>query len=154
MAVGGTKPVPRKLKILRGNPGQRPLPKNEPQPQASKLKSPVKLSPLARKQWRLVAKQLGELGLLTVLDEHALVLYCEAFARFRKASEELEAKGLMVESPNGYLIPSPCVSIVNQSTSQMMKILTEFGMTPSSRTRVAAPGKASKDEWKEFFNDE
>ena len=32
-ASGGRKPLPTKIKLLRGNPGRRPLNENEPEPE-------------------------------------------------------------------------------------------------------------------------
>jgi P27 family predicted phage terminase small subunit len=43
---------------------------------------------------------------------------------------------MLVKSPSGYAIQNPWLSIANKAFDQMMKLMTEFGMTPSSRSRV------------------
>jgi len=76
--MAGRKPKPTFLKLLQGNPGKRELPQNEPQPAKPKgavPKAPRHLSDPARKQWRVVAKQLAGANILTELDAHALALY-------------------------------------------------------------------------------
>jgi len=44
--------------------------------------------------------------------------------------------GMIVKSPKGYPIQNPFLAIANKAQRTCMDILTEFGMTPSSRTRV------------------
>jgi phage terminase small subunit len=45
----------------------------------------------------------------------------------------------MVKSPSGYPIQSPYVSIANRQAEIMMRIASEFGFTPASRSRISAP---------------
>jgi phage terminase small subunit len=45
----------------------------------------------------------------------------------------------MVKSPTGYPIQSPYVSIANRQAEIMMRIASEFGFTPASRSRISAP---------------
>src|SRR5713101_6600171 len=97
----GRKPVPTTLKLLRGNPGKRPLNPDEPQPRVEIPPCPSHLSTEAKKEWRRSAKLLAELGLLASIDRAALALYCEAWARWVQAEEALQTYGLMVKAPNG-----------------------------------------------------
>lgn len=145
----GRKPTPTALKIVRGNPGKRALPENEPTPQAGAL-TPEWLSPQAAEHWLEVAAQLEAAGVLTVIDAAALALYCEAFARWRAAMDHLRINGLVVTTPSGYPVQSPYLAIANKAHDQMAKLLIEFGMTPSSRSRVT---KAKPSENKNPFAD-
>ena len=45
---------------------------------------------------------------------------------------------------NGNIIQNPLVGIANKSLELMHKYLTEFGMSPSSRTRVSAKKKTGE----------
>lgn len=130
----GRRPTPTALKLVRGNPGKRALPKNEARPSLD-VKMPDWLSPDAVKHWPAVAKQLHDAGLLTAIDVTALGLYCEAFARWKDANGRIVKYGTVVKSPSGYPIQSPYLAIANKAHEQMTKLLTEFGMTPSSRSR-------------------
>ena len=136
-------PVPTHLKILRGNPGHRPLPENEPVPEPG-ADMPDDLSPEAAKHWPKVAKQLEDAGILTQIDATALALYCEAFARWRHASEQVTKYGPVVKGARGFPVQSPYLAIANKAHVQMVVLLREFGMTPSARTRVQSTGKKKK----------
>lgn len=138
----GPKPTPTALKIVRGNPGKRALPKDEPKPEAG-ADAPDWLSPDAAAHWPLIARQLEDAQVLTVMDAPALALYCEAFARWKKANDHVLQHGQVIKSPTGVLKQSPYVLIANKAHDQMAKLLVEFGMTPSSRSRVS---KAKPDE--------
>ena len=122
--MAGRKPVPTALKLVRGNPGKRPINRDEPRPSRE-----------AAKHRPAVAKQLREAGLLTAIDATALGLYCEAFARWKDANARIVRYGTVVKSPNGYPIQSPYLAIANKAHEQMTRLLAEFGMTPSSRSR-------------------
>lgn len=132
--------VPTALKLIRGNPGKRPINRNEPQP-SREVVIPDWLSPEARKHWPMVAEQLYGAGLLTAIDTTALGLYCEAFARWKHANAQLMRFGTIVKAPSGYPIQSPYLAIANKAHEQMTHLLAEFGMTPSSRSHctVAKP---------------
>ncbi|MBO2986515.1 phage terminase small subunit P27 family, partial [Burkholderia pseudomallei] len=125
--------VPTALKLIRGNPGKRPINRNEPQPSRD-VTMPDWLSPEARKHWPMVAEQLHNAGLLTAIDVTALGLYCEAFARWKQANAQIMRFGTVIKSPSGYPIQSPYLAIANKAHEQMTKLLAEFGMTPSSRS--------------------
>lgn len=137
MSTRGQKPQPTQMRVIRGNPGKRAMPKNEAKSDIHSGRCPPGLSKEARRHWRKVSKQLIDSKLMTKLDEDALVLYCEAYARWSNANKEIEKYGMVVNSPSGYPIQSPFLAISNKAFEQMKAILVEFGMTPSSRTRVS-----------------
>jgi len=132
----GRKPKPTNIKELAGNPGHRPLNQDEPKPQVVMMQCPRFLDEVANKEWRRIARELYNLGLLTVVDRSALAAYCQAYSRWVQASEELEGKPLMLLTENGYAYANPLISIINGSLETMKKFMTEFGMTPSARSRI------------------
>lgn len=133
----GRKPIPTALKLVRGNPGRRPLPGNEPIARIG-AKAPDWLSDAAKEHWPLIAKQLTDAGILTELDAPALGLYCEAFVRWKHANEQVAKFGPVVKAPSGFPVQSPFLAISNRAWEQMLRMLIEFGMTPSSRSRITA----------------
>ena len=147
MATRGRKPKPTELKALTGNPGKRRLPADEPKPEPTSAvpEPPDYLGETAAKQWRRIAPQLHALGLLTGLDETALAAYCDAFGRWVEAGAEVRKKGALVKV-RGYPMQNPYLVISNKALKQMKEMLTEFGMSPSSRARV----KVSRDETDEL----
>ncbi len=143
----GRKPVPTTLKVLRGNPGKRPLSDDEPRPKAKLPPPPSHLSAEAKREWWRLGKQLAALGLMTNIDRGALAIYCQAWARWLEAEQALKTYGVMVKSPTGYPMQSPYLAIANRAMEQIRAMLTEFGMSPASRTRVhAAPAGANEED--------
>ena len=102
--------------------------------------------------------------MLTRVDGKALAAYCHCFARWFEAEKELEKLGIIVEEPIlggpindreivGYKYKrNPAVSISNDALRLMRAYLVEFGMTPSSRTRIRIekPDEA-EDPAEKFF---
>lgn len=135
----GRRPKPTRLKVLTGNPGKRPLNCDEPQPEAQIPDCPSELGPGAKREWERLVGELGKLKLLTNLDRAALAAYCGAYGLWAEATEAIQKYGTMVKSPSGYPIQSPYVSIANRQAEIMMRISSEFGFTPASRSRISTP---------------
>jgi P27 family predicted phage terminase small subunit len=66
----------------------------------------------------------------------------------------VQKTGAVVKAPSGYPILNPHLAVANQAYTRMKAMLVEFGMTPSSRTRlVGASGESEDDPAAEFFDD-
>lgn len=138
----GRKPTPTVLKILAGNPGKRPLPENEPAAPRGKPRCPDHLKGEAKKEWGRICRELESMGLLHVTDRAAIALYCQLYAQWVEAIEKI-GTDVVIKMPNGWPAPNPYLPVANKAAAQMVKLLTEFGLTPSSRTRIhAQPAKA------------
>lgn len=74
MATRGRKPTPTAIKELEGNPGKRPLNTKEPKPVKKAPSCPKWLEPEAKKEWRRLAKQMEQIGILTEVDMAAIKL--------------------------------------------------------------------------------
>jgi P27 family predicted phage terminase small subunit len=147
----GRKPKPTTLRLLQGNARQKPLAAT-PQPPATLLECPSHLHGEARKKWKILAPQLYELGLLTELDHAALEMLCWSWSVLIKAGERLAAEGLTVVDRNGVTRVSPWVKIECEAQKQLRALCAEFGMTPSSRSRVHAVPPPSPDPFEELLN--
>jgi len=140
----GRRPLPTALKLLRGNPGKRRLNAAEPQAPTTRPSCPAHLGPIARKEWFRIIRELETLGIVTPLDRAALAAYCDSWEQWIEATEQIRKFGMVIKM-GATLIQSPYVTIADKAKTQMRNFLTEFGMTPSSRSRIAAP-KANADE--------
>jgi P27 family predicted phage terminase small subunit len=148
----GRKPLPTDLKVLRGNPGKRPINASEPKP-IKKIPRPASwLSKEAKKVWRRTAPILFRLGVLSEADTDALTNLCCAIAEYENAVQELQKNPRIFESATGYQFPSPWYSIANQAHKQIKALLAEFGMTPSSRSRLKISPEQEKDPFEEFLH--
>ncbi len=159
----GRKPKPTHLKILEGNPGQRPLNQNEPKPKRTKPTCPQWLSKEAKAEWKRIVPELDRLGLLTIVDRAALAGYCESWGEYREAREfiqrngtsypifERDASGNVKRDENGksvlrYMQQVPQVSIANKALANIRAFCAEFGLTPSARGRMTVPGQDSPED--------
>lgn len=149
----GPNKTPANLSYLRGNPGHRKINNNEPKPKAFAGKPPSHLNKEARKYWKMIVPKLQACGLLTEVDETALSMLCQEYARYLEAVEAINKDGMIVTSPNGYPMQSPHVSIANKCFEKVNRILVQFGMTPSSRSSIQVKDKSKDDEWSGFFNE-
>lgn len=145
-------PKPTVLKLIQGNPGKRAINRREPQPRAGIPPCPKHLSRPARVEWKRVAEQLAEIGLLTQIDRAALAAYCQAWGRWVESEEKLAQAGTIIKSPNGYPMPSPYLTVANKAMRQMHSLLNEFGMTPSSRSRLKAGMPQEADPFDDLLN--
>jgi P27 family predicted phage terminase small subunit len=130
--------------MLTGNPGKRPLNTAEPRPDVVIPECPSELGPVARREWDRLAGDLVALRMLTNLDRAALAAYCGAYALWAEATEAIQKYGTMVKSPSGYPMQSPYVSVANRQAEIMMRIASEFGFTPASRSRISTPLEAER----------
>ena len=155
----GRKPKPTYLKLLNGNPGKRPLNEHEPKPEPTIPAAPSELSAEARVEWDRVAGELSRLGTLTVVDRAALAAYSQAYGRWIQAErgiaqmaerDQLTA-GLMIKTTNGNAIQNPLVGMANRAMADMVRYATEFGMTPSSRSRIAGNTDPNQGNFDEFW---
>jgi P27 family predicted phage terminase small subunit len=131
----GRKPKPTELKRLAGNPGKRALPKNEPRPADTMPKCPSHLAKAAKKKWRELAPELHRLGLLTIVDQMALAAYCQAWASWIEAEKHLEDEGRVIDTDYGQQ-QNPWVHVSAKAVKQMQSFGAEFGLSPSTRSRV------------------
>lgn len=134
----GRKPKPTAVKLLEGNPGKRALNRAEPKPRVVLPPPPDHLGEEEKAKWEVAVKELHPLGLITTIDQDALAMYCVIFVRWMKAEKMVREKGEIIKTAAGNIIQNPYLSIANRALEQLNKLGAEFGMTPSSRSRVKA----------------
>lgn len=118
----GRKPTPTHLKVIRGNPGRRPLNEGEPQPHGDGEK-PAFLEGRASRLWDEYAPELRRIGLLTSIDAPMFAAWCSLMEQF--------------EERNGRIDPS--------KISQMRGLAASFGLEPSSRSRISLKDDGKDD---------
>jgi P27 family predicted phage terminase small subunit len=134
----GRKPIPSGLNKLRGNPGQRQMNGLEPRPPAIIPDCPDFLDEEARAEWDRVAPQLLACGCLTSIDRSALAMYCLAWSYVVQLKEKVDEFGTVLADKNkGRVYRSPYFQNLGMAIAILHKFQAEFGMSPSSRTRIA-----------------
>ena len=132
----GRRPTPTHLKELYGNPGKRPLNKNEPKPVGDLFEAPLWMSDSQREGWAYAITHSPD-GLLKQLDRSVLAIWVVAEDLHREAAEKVTQYGLLTKSPHaGLPLQSPYLAILNKQAQLMLKAASELGFTPSSRSRV------------------
>lgn len=170
----GPKSLPANVHMLRGNPSKKSAHElmDQLQPEIEIPGCPSHLLPEARKEWRRITPELERYGLISKLDRGALALYCQAWARWVWAERQLQravelaeekrqareaagetwtgGDGYTVPTPNGHMTYSPHWVIANKAMEQVNKYLADFGLSPSSRGRVAP----SQNLQRQLFDDD
>lgn len=154
MSGAGRPPKPTKLKLIQGT-FRKGRAKNEAKPEAAIPHVPSQLSDEAKVEWSRISSELMKLGLLSQIDRAALAVYCQCWADWADAADKVNRHGKVIktgerivehkdgsiEKSGGNLVENPYFSVMKRSAELVHKFLTEFGMTPASRTRInAAPG--------------
>src|SRR5262249_21033382 len=146
-SVPGPPPTPNVIKLLKGNPGRRPIrPEPEPTRSPEVPEPPAFLAGYACDEWFRVAPELHRLGLLTAIDVAPLAAYCQSYARWRIAEETLArmaehdpaTRALLVKNADGNPARNPLVKIASSAADAMLRFASEFGLTPVARARLAA----------------
>ena len=101
----GRKPLPTNFKVINGNPGKRPLNKDEPQFVNVLPDPPDFLTEKALAEWNRMGPKLVESGVVTEGDMAIFAAYCQSWARWKEL-EALQAKaplilGEKVKNANG-----------------------------------------------------
>jgi P27 family predicted phage terminase small subunit len=142
----GRKRLPTKFHVLNGT--DRPCRRNNGEPMPDSEidipKPPMHLSASAKKEWKRMSKVLHSTGLLTQLDYSQFAIYCQAWGRWVDAEKKITENSMVVKTANGNPINNPYMNIANTAMRDCHKFLSEFGMTPSSRTKIKIDNQTKK----------
>jgi len=137
--MAGRKPLPTKVKQLKGTLQKCRTNPREPQPVGELVDPPQYMSEGAQSAWRY-ALECAPPQLLKRLDMSVLEVWACAADLYRKAQIGLAKTGLLVKAPNtGVPMQSPYLAIANKQAQIMTKAATEMGFSPASRSRVVMP---------------
>lgn len=139
----GRKPKPAALRRLEGNRSRRPMPATAV-PALPDVPWPLNRG--AKREWEKLALLLHEHDLLTALDGRAVAALAQVTMNFRRAQRALDKYGPVVRGSRGSLVANPAAGVLRDSLATMIRLLGEFGLTPSARMRVAPVGKTPPDE--------
>ena len=138
------RPKPTALKILNGNPGKRRLNANEPKAEITIPDCPEHLNEIARAEWNRITPELASAGLLTRLDRAAIALYCQTWAIWVEAEDKVRKRGRVIVTKSGYPVLNPQHTIATKAANDCKTFAIEFGLTPSSRSRIDIDSSTDK----------
>lgn len=139
-------PKPARLKLVEGrSPGRdsggRQVPES-PKFIRQAPDAPDWLDAEALAEWRRVAPTLERLDLLKPEDRALLSAYCETWSVYVAAVQRVRAEGLTITSPkSGVVHRNPAVTVAETARMHLLRLASEFGLTPAAEQRLAvAPG--------------
>ena len=152
----GRKKLPDNIKALRGTDQPCRMSDKPAVQTAMVVKLPkVGLKGTAKKIFAVVATELMHNNLLDVYGVDMIVAYAREMALYHDMMTEVEREGVTIEvvTKNGVVTQiNPKRKVAEGALASAKSLATEFGMTPSSRSRVSAimNDNAPKDEFAEF----
>jgi len=166
MGKRGPKTTPTNLKVLRGNPGRRPLPEDEPEPEIEDNEQLEWLKPGFDGEtitpafvWEKIKDHLYNCGLLTAIDKISLNRYCDMLVQW------LELRDLIMFHGYTYVVTRqnkdgsewemvkqrPEVRIYTDLGAKLLQLEREFGLTPSARTGLSVNMKKNEEDPDDAF---
>lgn len=119
-------------------------------PKADKVSCPSWLDGVARAEWQRIIGDLKELELVSNLDLTALAMYCDAYSKYRVASELVRKEGPVIEFRNATgavnQVKHPAVEVMKTMAGIAKSYGAEFGLSFGARARlVPGPEEESKE---------
>jgi phage terminase small subunit len=103
------------LRLLEGNRGKRPIPRDEPKPQGDLKDAPEWLTAAQKEGWEFAIRS-APAGLLKMIDRSALTVWVVAESYHREAAQQLAKHGMLIRQPHtGEPDQSPYLAILNHS---------------------------------------
>ncbi len=150
----GRKPTPTHLKIVKGNPGRRPLNKNEPTFDQDLPQPPAYLSTEAQGIFIVLRDRIDSMGYASSSHTEALALCALRLEEVQRCTHVLNEKGptytkrikLGVDKKGQPIFDEtvktrPEVIMRHEAAKHAQSLLAEFGLTPASATKIVVPDK-------------
>ena len=157
MGKRGPKPQPTSLRVVRGNPSNRPLNDREPKPEPDDGTPPETLEGRARDKWLETVPVLQSMGVWSEADRATWERYCIVYDLFCRNREMIEKVGeVMVFKPktkdgNPYMQVSPFATQMYRAADTLLKIEQQYGLTPSSRSQVQIHSRPEDDPFEAYL---
>jgi P27 family predicted phage terminase small subunit len=141
--MAGRHPVPTALKIVRGNPGKRPLNRREPVAPGGPGECPFHGAPegpesAACRYWHELVDVGVPIGLFVATDRHRLTDYCRARADLDRARAMVEAHGAVIDDARYGPRPSPWWRVAQATERRVSQLGDSLGLAPVHRGRISA----------------
>jgi P27 family predicted phage terminase small subunit len=138
---------PSHLKLVEGRRDRRPasLRHNEPMPRENLIEPPDWLSDEQRAGWNYAIAH-APFGLLKTIDRALLTSWVIAESVHKDASIKLRNSPLIIKSPQGAIIQSPFLGILNRQVVLMKALAAELGFSPAARTQIACENNPEKED--------
>lgn len=118
---------------------------------ADQLKKPPEwlCNTVAREEWQRVVKELEKIVIVGNLDVTNIGAYCNAYAAYRAATEELAKQPQIIEKSTKtgvQLVENPLIRVQKNYSDEMRKFAGLCGLTISSRMQAGASKVNEKEK--------
>ena len=138
----GRPPLPTPLKVLRGTARRHRLNRAEPKPPPGAPAMPAALPADARVTWRWLLRLLRPMRVVTKSDAATLLLAAVRLQDFLTLRRVVDAEGstytTTTVSGSVFHRTRPEVQLAAAAWRDVSRLLGEFGLSPSTRSRVAS----------------
>jgi len=146
---------PTAMKMIQGT--NRPARANpaEPMLEASLPDMPAWLPDKAKTCWKELGQLLLGMRVITIADRKCLELLCDAYSEYRDCRKFITDNGYtyktVTASGDEMHRPYPQVAMVQNAWKRVLDGLREFGLSPSSRSKVSELAGGAVDPVEEFL---
>lgn len=153
--MGQNRPTPTKLLEQSGSdwPLRKRGKSESPEPVPAEIENdiPPELDVVAASEWTRIMDGYANMGVVTSVDRSALVELCRCWSDLCRLRFEVREERETYEDQYGNPRKNPKVSLVDSAFDKWRKLSIEFGLTPSSRTRLNTNGGTPEDDFLSFI---
>lgn len=146
----GRPPVPTERKRKLGNPGQRKMPAlADTQAVAPVADSvPAHLGPSGAAMYERIT---AGAAWLAETDKPTLELLCEKVDRREEMKSQLSRTDLVLFTDKMYAYPNPLVGMLSTIETEIAKLFSALGLTPTDRTRMGLAEVKARNAFEDFL---
>jgi P27 family predicted phage terminase small subunit len=153
--VKGRKPQATAIKEASGAFIKDPQRRNKSEPEAKRgwpiAPKHVMSDAIAFECWTNVCTTLDELAILTTADQSLMALYCSTYSQWLWLAETVKDGNCSVTNVQGNVTTSPEAQQVHKYADRLLKMMSELGLTPSSRSRLHVKKDEETDPFQEWL---
>ncbi|WP_243077734.1 phage terminase small subunit P27 family [Pantoea sp. MQR6] len=153
--MSGPPRIPTALRLVKGNPSKRALNKAEPKPPSGVPLIPKHFNKQEKYWFKRIGEELDCSGVISKLDGMALELLIGAYVEWRKHRDVIDQVGETYNVTNmageTLVKAHPQVAMMSDAWKRLRAMMSEFGMTPASRSKVSSDGQGEADPLEEFL---
>lgn len=144
----GRRPKPTVLKVKDGTAAKNPqmVNKREPKEELAAPQCPRRFKGETRKAWLRFADLIDQMGMLSRSYGPALECFAETYAKYLAAVAVVEREGMLVDGKR-----HPILVELHALRKEVFMFLTDFGLTPSAKSKIVVDPKPKEEELKRFF---
>lgn len=130
------------------NPHRRPdpnlvIPTTDGRPEPTPA---VSVDPMSLEIWDRICDTLEGMEVLEVEDQTILESFVLNYSIMLQAVENIRENGITVAASRGGVRTNPACTLFTSSVATHKSLLSEFGLTPSSRAAMAIPKNVEKSD--------